>query len=218
MKFTPRQRKVTNRGLGWAVPNIDGGSSGHRTQLPRLECFSLHRALAPICTRTHPKSRPRERSDLSGKPAGPCRMGPTSPASTSQLGRESASLRNSGDYRPPNRRQRSHRSRHLLLGPPGTRGRTHSGYLLHPHPRLRCELGRNAHYLLLASITDQSPIRTKPTGCAPTGRTLFTCATVDVSATRESTQKVTTSRAAPETVCIKPSSNSLLSDNQLNVN
>jgi len=96
------------------------------------------------------------------------RMGPTSPTSTSQLGRKSASLRSSGDYRPPNRRQRSHRGRHLLLGPPGTRGRTHFGYRLRPHPRFRSELGRNAHYLLLPSLTDQSPTRVKPTGCAPT--------------------------------------------------
>ena len=55
-------------------------------------------------------------------------------------------------------------------------GRMHGGKCCAlPHPRLRCELGRNAYYLLLASITDQSPIRTNPTGGAPTGRTLFTC-------------------------------------------
>lgn len=169
MKLIPCQRKVTSRGLSWDAATINGGSRGHRPYLSRMECLSLQCALVAVRPRAHPKSRSWEGFDLPGKPADPCSMGPTSPASTSQLGGESASFRGSSDYRPPNRRQRSHRSWHLLLGPSGARSSTHSGYLLHPHPRLRRKLGRNAHYLLLAPVSDKSSIRTKSTGCAPTG-------------------------------------------------
>ena len=164
MKLIPCQRKVTSRGLSWDAATINGRSCGHRPYLSRLECLSLQRALVAVRLRAHPKSRSREGSE----PASPCRMGPTSPTSTSQPGRESASLRSSGDYRPPNGRQRSHRGRHLLLGPPGTRGRTHFGYCLRSHPRLCSELGRNAHYFLLPSVTDESPIKIRANPSVPT--------------------------------------------------